>query len=223
MKKIVLDVDGVLLSFMPAYDEAAKIVLGKNITVHKDEYLQDHYHLGKRVDCSLENVDKILTYMQESGMYEKLKALDGAKEAVQKIREAGFHITVVTALPEQAKNMRLKNLKDALNFVPDEIICVGMGKSKADALKTVNPDVFIDDRIEYLISAPHVHHLVWCDQKESQEKREEFIDVHVNSLEEWTKNHMPLIVTKLDKHYAKVQPLQYEIKLESFSRKNSPK
>ena len=223
MKKIVLDVDGVLLSFMPAYDEAAKAVLGRDITIHKDEYQQDYYHLGKRVDCSLEDVDKILIYMQTSGMYERLKPLAGAREALDAIKEAGFHITVVTALPEHAKEMRLKNLKDVLDFVPDEIICVGMGKSKEQALRKVAPDVFIDDRIDYLVSAPFVHHLVWCDQKEAQKERDSLVDVHVHSLKEWSDKHMPKIVEKLDKYYAKKEPLQYEFKLESVSRKYSPK
>ena len=219
MKKIVLDVDGVLLSFVTAYDKAAKIVLGKDITVYQDEYKQDHYHLGKRVDCSLEQVDEILEYMQTSRMYERLSPLQGVKEGLNSIINADFDITIVTALPEHAKAMRLKNLKDTLDFVPNEIICVGMGKSKADALRHVNPDVFIDDRIEYLTSVPFIHHLVWCDQKESQKERNLQVDVHVNSLQEWTIDHMPRIVKKLERHYNNIIPLQGELKLESVNRK----
>ena len=219
MKKIVLDVDGVLLSFMPAYDEAAAIVLKRNITVHQDEYKQDHYHLAKRIDGTDQDVLDILEYMQTSKMYERLQPLEGAREALKAIKDAGFHITVVTALPEHAKTMRLVNLKNVLDFVPDEIYCVGMGQSKEATLRKISPDVFIDDRIDYLISAPFIYHLVWCDQKESQKEREAQVDLHVHSLKEWTDNHMPKVVKELDSHYKKEKPLQNELKLESVSRK----
>ena len=223
MKKIVLDVDGVLLSFMPAFDEAAAIVLKKKILVHKDENKQDFYHLAKRVGTDEKKVDEILEYMQTSGMYAKFKPLPGVKEALDAIKGAGFHITVVTALPEKAKAMRLANLKEALDFVPDEIHCVGMGKSKEAALREVNPDVFIDDRIDYLASAPFVYHLAWCDQKESQKDNLSQVDVHVHSLKEWVDEHMPRIVKKLDRHYHEKNPLQGELKLESgiSSRKHT--
>ena len=223
MKKIVLDVDGVLLSFMPAYDEAAKIVLNRKITVRQDEFKMDHYHLAKRIDGTDTDVANILEYMQTSKMYEKLKPLDGVREALDKIIAAGFHITVVTALPEHAKTMRLKNLKDVLDFVPNEIYCVGMGQSKEEALRKINPDVFIDDRIDYLVSAPFVHHLVWCDQKESQKEKDLQVNVHVHSLKEWVDLHMPKVVEELDNHYSKESPLQYEIKLENVNRKYSLK
>lgn len=219
MKKIVLDVDGVLLNFMPTCDEAAKIILKRDITIYQDEYKLDHSFLMKRFACTAAQTDEILEYMQTTKMYEKLQALDGAKEALEKIKEAGFHITVVTALPEKAKEMRLKNLKDVLDFVPDDIICVGMGQSKAEALRKVNPDVFVDDRIDYLVSAPFIHHLVWCDQKESQSERESQVDVHVHSLKEWTDNYMDKVVKNLDNHYSKKIPLQNELKLESVNRK----
>lgn len=219
MKKIVLDVDGVLLSFMPSFDKAAAIVLNKDICVQKDEYQMDYYHLAKRVGATTEQVNDILQYMQDSKMYASLAALEGVKESLEAIREAGYKIYVVTALPETAKEMRLENLKNVLDFVPDEIHCVGMGKSKKDALLTINPDIFVDDRIEYLASAPHVYHLVWCDQKEAQHDKESMISVHVHSLKEWVDNYMPEITNRLNSYYNDSLPLQVDLKLENVSRK----
>lgn len=224
-KKIALDVDGVLLDFMHSFDEAAEIVLGRKVVANQDENKMDHYHLGKRVGTDDTTAANILEYMQTSGMYARLRALPGAKEAVKAIKDDGYHITIVTALPDNVKEMRLKNLLDVLDLVPDEIYCVGMGQSKAEALKKVNPDVFVDDRIDYLANAPYVYHLAWCDQRESQKDHSSQVDVHVHSLAEWVRDHMPRVSKKLNRHYDEGIPLQGELKLENVvsSRKHTLK
>lgn len=219
MKKIALDVDGVLLSFMPAFDRAAKELLGKDLPINKDEFKLDHYHLGKRINATDEDVTNILNYMITSGMYARLDPLPEVKEALDAIKKENFKIYIVTALPEAAKAMRLLNLQEKLDLVPDEIYCVGMGKSKADALNEIKPDIFIDDRIDYLASSPTIYHLVWIDQKESQKDTSSMVDVHVHSLKEWTDNHMPRVVKKLDRFYQESTPVQIDLKLESHTRK----
>ena len=88
MKKIVLDVDGVLLNFMKSFDETAKSFLPRKVEFFKDEYKQDYYHLSKRIGGSEKEADEILEYMQDASVYERLLPLDGAKEAVKKIKEA---------------------------------------------------------------------------------------------------------------------------------------
>lgn len=216
VKRIALDVDGVLLDFMPAFDEAARIILGRDIVVNKDEDQNDHYHLGLRVETTQDKVDEILEYMQTSRMYANLKALEGAREAVKAIEEDGYEIYIVTALPEKAKEMRLENLAKEIGLIPKEIYCVGMGMSKEEAIKKVNPDVFIDDRVKYLSSVPFVYHLALLDQKESQEDKEFLVDVHVNSLKEWTEKHMPRVSKKLNRHYSHNMPLQQDLRFENI-------
>lgn len=219
MKKIALDVDGVLLDFMPAFDKAAKELLGKDLPLNKDEYQLDHYHLGKRINATDEEVKNILQHMIDTRVYASLEPLPGAKEALIAIKEAGFDICVVTALPEMAKIMRLENLKEKLDFEPSAIHCVGMGMSKSDKLKEVKPDVFIDDRIDYLSSAPFIYHLAWVDQRESQKDTSSMVDVHVHSLGEWVEKHMPRVVKKLNRFYQEATPVQIDLKLESYTRK----
>ena len=94
-----------------------------------------------------------------------------------------------------------------------------MGMSKAEKLKEISPDIFIDDRIDYLASAPHVFHLVWVDQFEMQSDKESMVDVHVHSLKEWVDNHMPRIVGKLNRFYEEQHPVQMDLRLESVSRR----
>lgn len=219
-KVFAFDVDGVLLNFMKSFDQASEIVLKRPIVANKDETEQDHYHLGKRVGTTEDNVRKILNYMLESRMYAEFEPLEGVKESLKKIREKGYKMVIVTALPETAKEMRLENLKKALDFVPDDSHFVGMGLSKTEALKKSNPDIFIDDRLAYLANAPEdTYHLIWCDQKESQEAKEVLVNVHVHSLKEWVDNHLELVDKKLTAHKIEKEALQTELRLESYQRK----
>lgn len=222
-KVIALDVDGVLLDFFATFDKAAEIILKRKVNPNKDEHKRDHYHLGKRVDTDDVMAEKILQFMLDSRMYQEIPALEGVKEAVEEIKKQNFKIVIITALPESAREMRLINLKNVLNLEPDEMHMVGMGKSKKDALELVNPDIFIDDRIDYLASVPTLYHTVWCDRKEAQKDKETLVDVHVHSLKEWVDNHMPRVVKKLNRFYLDNAPLQTELKLENFksSRKSN--
>lgn len=221
-KVIVLDVDGVLLSFTPAFDRAAELYLKRELPKHDNTNGMTHYDLCKRVGATVPEIEAILQYMQDSGMYAEFDALPGAKEAVKKIRNAGFKIVLCTALPEDAKEMRLFNIKNALDFVPDEIYCVGMGKSKKDALQEIKPDVYVDDRITYLKEALFVNHLVWCDQREIQDDHESQVTTHVHSLLDWTKDYMPKVVKELDAYYDNKQPMQMGFKLESAKIRHRP-
>lgn len=220
MKKIALDVDGVLLAFMPEFDKAAAAYLGRSVIAQVNEDKMTYYNLAKRVSATEQEVAEILEYMQTERIYANLPALDGASEAVQMIKEAGYEIYVVTALPEAAKEMRLENLLNAIGLVPDGIYCVGMGQSKKDALHDLKPDVFIDDRVDYLACAPQTtYHLALIDQKEEQGNKHFGYDAHVHSLREWVEHHLPRVTKKLNRHYAEELPLQLDLRLESVSRR----
>lgn len=217
-KKMAFDVDGVLLHFTKAYDESASEYLKRPIAVPTDSYGQTPYDIGLRAGCTKEEVDKILSYMLTSGKYAKFDALPGAAEALEAIKDEGFERVIVTALPESASEMRLKNLKDKLGFVPDECYFVGMGKSKEEALLKANPDVFIDDRVKYLSQGPHIYHLVWCDQGEMQDDREFMVSTRVRSLKEWTEKHLLRISNNLDIRDQLGLPIQGELNFKNDKR-----
>lgn len=214
-KTIVLDVDGVLLRFTPAFDQAAAIHLKREINPPINNHGVSTYDLMERINGTKDEVERVLDFMLKSGMYAEFEPLDGAKEAIKALRRAGFKIVICTALPDTAKEMRLENLKKALDFVPDESYFVGMGHSKKEALLKINPDVYVDDRIKYLEEAMHVQHLVWCDQYEYQKEMDSPITTHVYSLLDWTKHHMPKVSKELDAYYEHNAPLQMPMKLET--------
>lgn len=220
MKKIALDVDGVLLDFFPAFDAAASIVLNREVVAKKDEFGMEYYDFERRLGEPIEIARSILAYMQAAGIYGALEPFQGAAEAVRRIQEAGFQTFVVTAIPEKAKEMRLLNLKNKLDFEPDGIFCVGMGESKSDVIRNLSPDVYIDDRTDYLAGAPFVYHLGLIDQKETQTEADFQFDSHAHSILEWTELFLPTVSKNLDDHYRDNFPLQINMKLESFNRKH---
>lgn len=223
VKTIALDVDGVLLDFTRACDQYVKTYLGKEpIHIYDDFHLsvtnmKDRYELG-----SNEEVLKLLDEMVENGFYKNIPAFEGAKESVKAIKEKGFKIVIVTAIHNGAKSDRLENLLNELDLVPDEIYCVGMGKSKSQIIYDLEPDVFIDDRMKYLKSGDRVFHSVWVDQLESQEGDETLVNVHVKSLKEWKDRYLNQVSNILDEYYAG-QHLQIPLKLESVTRKYTEK
>ena len=219
MKTIVLDTDGVLLNFKEGFLKAATEVLKKEIIQKKDEHQLDYYDLATKLGTTEKKVYEILDYMQTSRMYANLKPLPMVKEALQKIKENNYFIHVVTAIPSNIEQMRMDNFQNYLDFVPDAITCVGMGESKKEAIERIQPDIYVEDRIDYLASTPFVHHLVWIDQKESQTDKDSLVDVHVSSLFEWTEKYMPKVTEDLNKFYNENMPLQISMKLENFSRK----
>jgi FMN phosphatase YigB (HAD superfamily) len=219
VKTIALDVDGVLLDFTRACDEYVKKNLGIEPIKKLDGFnlnfisMKTRYGLGSDEDVLI-----LLDKMVADGFYKNIPALDGVKEAVDKIKSLDYKIIVITAIHDGAKNDRLENLKNILNLVPDEIYCVGMGKSKSQIIKEVHPDIFVDDRMKYLKGGDKVFHSVWVDQEESQEGDETLVNVHVKSLKEWTDRYLELVTENLNEYYEGAHT-QIPLKLESVDRK----
>ena len=217
-KTMAFDVDGVLLNFTKAFDESASLYLGRQVIAPLDHHNQTPYDIAKRAGVGYEEIDKILQFMLDTKKYDKFDALEGAADALERIKNENFRRIIVTALPESASEMRLKNLKDKLGFEPDDCFFVGMGKSKQSALLQANPDIFMDDRVKYLKQGSHVFHLAWVDQAEMQDDREFMVSTRVRSLAEWTDKHLLRISQQLDDKYHLNLPIQAEINFKNDLR-----
>lgn len=210
-KKIVLDVDGVLLNFIDAFDQVAhtlKDEFGKELELNKNLY-----HLTHRLGITQEQENIVWKKFAEIGMWENLDPLPGVIDAVKKIKDADFDIYIVTAIDEKNKEARMKNL-EKIGVIPKEIHCVGYGQNKIDIINKINPDVFIDDRLEHLHNAECAYHLVWIedDVVQHNHKDDRGVDVAVTSLKEWTDKHMPEVVAKLDEANETKIPLQRNLR-----------
>lgn len=209
--KLVLDVDGVLLNFIEAFEQVAIAMqdeFGKKIEV------KPHlYNLTDRLGITAEEEKKVWTRFAENGTWANLNPLPGVEESIKKINEANFDIYIVTAIEDLFKEERLINL-GKIGISPSEIHCVGYGNSKVEYINQIKPDVFIDDRLEHLHKANVTYHLVWLKDGVEQHGlvEDEGVHVAVDSLKEWVDNHMQNVLNKLDEAKKNNAPLQRELK-----------
>ncbi len=210
-KKIVLDVDGVLLNFIEAFEQVALSMekeLGTKIVIDPLKY-----SLQERLSINLEQENMVWAKFNKDGYWEKLNPLPGVIEAIDAINGAGFEIYIVTAIEEAFKDQRLLNLTK-IGVSPKQIHCVGYGQDKGKFIKEIDPDVFVDDRLEHLHRAAVAYHLVWLQDDVSQHNLEEDrgVDVSVRSLKEWVDNHMPQVIKELDESAQQNIPLQRKLR-----------
>lgn len=210
-KKIVLDVDGVLLNFIDAFEEVAHTLkddFGKELQINKNLY-----HLNHRLGITLEQENRVWQKFEELNMWEKLNPLPGVIQAIESINKAGFDIYIVTAIEEKYMESRLKNLRE-IGVIPKEIYCVGYNNSKKEIVDRIKPDVFVDDRLDHLHNASSPFQLVWLQDEVEQHNIQEDkgVDYVVSSLKEWTDNYMHELVEKLEESMETKIPLQRSLR-----------
>lgn len=193
-KKIVLDTDGVLVDFVQKFHMIGQEILQRELPIIKNRY--DIIH---KFNITRDEENLIWSEIDKKKHWDKFEPLEGVQSAVEEIKRHNFEIYIVTGIKEDYKEERLKNLAN-LGIVPQDIHCVGDGRSRKDfAINAINPDVFVDDRLEHLHMVPDVYHLVWIDHGEEQHPiKDKRVDVQVKSLKEWVDNHLEEVAIDLD-------------------------
>lgn len=197
-KKIILDIDGVLLNFLGGITSFAEEYLGRKIIIHGK-----YFDLEHRFGLPKEKIDEIWDAFGESGGWGNLKPFPGAKEAVKEIIDAGFTPYVVTGIKEKYREQRLINLERDLDFIPHQIYCTGDGKAPKDKLiETINPDVFIDDNLLHLHKVHGVFHLGWIDHSEEQfPEKEKGVDSSAHSIKDWVDRHLAQVSQEVNEYH----------------------
>ncbi len=181
MKKVVLDVDGVLLDFGKTYIEVAQKLYENKLSPNLLKY-----NLHELLQISQEENNKVWDYFSQKNSFNNLSPYPGVIESIKKINEDNLEVYIVTAIDKCYESARLNNLKN-IGLVPKEIYCVGGGhSSKREVILEINPDAFVDDRLDNLFNSIEVEHKVWVDQGHDQ-KIEKFkeLNITVNSLQDW--------------------------------------
>lgn len=161
-RAIVLDVDGVLLSFDDGYINVARKIIGSHVIKASNEYA-----LTKRYNITDEQNQKVWDALN-NGEMGNLPMYKGADIAFKKLQDAGYDIHLVTGIWEESKDMRLENLS-RFGMIPKTIDCVGTGRSKKDlAIAQYSPKYFVDDRLEHINDALFVPNRVWVDLNDQQ-------------------------------------------------------
>lgn len=161
-RAIVLDVDGVLLSFDDGYLNVARKIIGSHVIKASNEYA-----LTKRYNITDEQNQKVWDALN-NGEMGNLPMYKGADIAFKKLQDAGYDIHLVTGIWEESKDMRLENLS-RFGMIPKTIDCVGTGRSKKDlTIAQYSPKYFVDDRLEHINDALFVPNRVWVDLNDQQ-------------------------------------------------------
>lgn len=207
-KKIVLDVDGVLLNFIDKFKEVAEQTLKRKLLSDDNKYtLTERFYITK------EEEKQIWKNFSKFNCWESLDPLPGVIEAIQKINELGFDIYIVTAIDDEFKEQRLKNLAK-IGVIPKEIHCVGASIAKKDdTILKIKPDIFVDDRLEHLHLVQEVYHLVWVkdDLEQHNVKEHSRVDLAVSSLKHWVDDFLPEINQQLDEYHTGL-PIQKKLR-----------
>lgn len=195
---IALDVDGVLLDCDGGFATVAEHLLGRSLPK-----LNNSYELDKRYGITQQEVYNVFEEMKTHPEgWGGMAVLPQAIAAAKLLQDNGYRVELVTAIPEDLKEMRLACLA-AYGFVPDAIHCAGHHlASKQKIVEKMDPIMIVDDRLKHLKDCSFVPNLVWVDHGDEQDGLEydENTVFKVNSLMEWVTywmdNYHPKAKTK---------------------------
>jgi phosphoglycolate phosphatase-like HAD superfamily hydrolase len=156
---IALDADGVLLDFHLGYASAWQRAFGRPPAERDpraywpmDRWAVERLDAARRVQFRAAFDERFWT---------TVPAIDGAIDACQRLRDAGFDLVCVSALDLEFEAARLRNLRD-LGFPIERVIATGNAAGerspKADTIAALQPIAFVDDYVPYMRGVPgHVH------------------------------------------------------------------
>lgn len=202
---VALDCDEVIFNFFDAFDEIVAEFLrggeGPREPISQDGRV--FYHLEKRHGINSEEKFIALNTMVDRRIYEQLTAIKGSIKAVSKFWEDGARVCFITAVPQHVHEQRFKNLVDLMrkesgvaDFKPEIYCADGMGGSKEELFKKVNPDIMVDDRLKHLSELGPGCVRVWVDRKHDQNDAPHdamLAHHHTHSLEAWCSNDWPQV------------------------------
>ncbi len=160
-RRIALDVDGVMVDFLPGFEKAFEKVLGRPaIRVRNAWALEDAYN------ATSEEIEAVWQGIADMHIYRELAPLPGAIDALHLLQEEGYELHAVTAIQHRFEADRRDNLR-ALGFRSSFIHPVG-DLPKTPVLRQIQPLWFADDQVKHLHAAPFVPHRVWIHSTDEQ-------------------------------------------------------
>ncbi|MBX3655628.1 MAG: HAD family hydrolase [Ramlibacter sp.] len=149
---IALDADGVLLDYGLAYAGAWQRAFG-TYPLERDPLAYwpiDRWQV-EHLEGAL--LDKFRGAF-DSKFWASIPAVPGAIQACEQLAAAGFELICVTALPEEFREARERNLHEH-GFPIDMVHATGNiatpASPKADTLNTLRPVAFVDDFLPYVV------------------------------------------------------------------------
>ena len=147
MKKLLLDVDGVILDYTNQVDKYVLDIFGlKNIN--------GNWNLATRYEISSEFAKGIMLSFENSIYFQRLPPIEYSVDYLKMLRREGYSIRCVTKVSQNTNtvNNRRINLINAFGDIFNDIIHVGITGSKKEYF--TDPDeIFIEDSFSNLLEA----------------------------------------------------------------------
>lgn len=160
---VAVDCDQVVLCFISPFEK-----IGSFLLKHPLVPLNNSYNLSERYNITENDVTSIFEVMEKHPEGARaFPALDGAIDALKTLQNDGVKIHMVTAVRPSWHDARMENLENH-GIKLDGLFCVGVGQSKVDVVKKINPFGFVDDRLSVLAPLDFVPNRIWIDHGDCQ-------------------------------------------------------
>ncbi len=146
--RILTDVDGVLCQFVPAYLSIVNHVLKRTHT--EDDVTE--WAIERSLGLTEEETATVESYIRARGFASQLQPYPGAQDAVMRLRAAGHSVYFVTTPFRGSRGQHLSWVDDREHWLIDHFGAVPGDIVHTSAKHLVSGDVFIDDRLENVIS-----------------------------------------------------------------------
>jgi len=146
--KIAIDLDDVLalslIDFIDFYNEKFE----KKIT------LEDFtgFSLNESIGMPIEKERKLLEEYDASHHYDKIKPMEGAKEAIKELSE-NHELVIVTSRPQKREEQTRKWLENYIEGIKEVFFIRqeygGESKTKGEVCKEIGAELLIEDNLDY--------------------------------------------------------------------------
>ncbi|MBA3733563.1 hypothetical protein H0W91_04310 [Patescibacteria group bacterium] len=156
---IAIDIDDVLSSSATAFIEWSNVRFGTSLT-HEDY----HEHWAEMWKISLEEARKRSDEFHKSDVVSKHKLIDGAKEALEKLKNK-FTLVLITSRRMSLEKMTIDWIRTHYQDTFNDCIFAGFYDSrdigglkmtKANIAKNIKADYLIDDQLKHIEAAAEV-------------------------------------------------------------------
>lgn len=186
--EITIDGDGVLFDYNLGVALLYKEVLCKEAK----RVRPGAYHVTTEYDLSSEKTtagsfeEHLHSLFTKRNLWERLPAIEGAKEAIDIMIEKGYEVTCLTSMPTEFEKQRLANAHlhgmkvssvKAVNRASAKAL--GIRNPKLHYIKTYEPYAFIDDLLKNFTDMEEIKEkgktrLVWLDNEYVDDPNAEF-------------------------------------------------
>ena len=143
---VLLDCDDVLLDWLTPFRRYAEEILNKPLSLeHIDGYDLTRW-LG--LSCREDSYTLVRDFNQgEDTEFSSLPAMPGAAETIDRFRQSGRRMFVITACSTniQTRRMRIQNLLDRFGSVFEDVLFTDLGQSKEDHLSRLPRGDWVED------------------------------------------------------------------------------